>query len=258
MRAWLLRAGVPVTGDYRLSGVLVPPLLKELVPSGFEYGTNLLVEFDPDSIWYETSLTIAAHALKAGIRTDYHTFQHTPNDIGKAFGRLGLDVKNLEDGDMLWIEDSYTTQTGLSAPQDQSDYSQVSVKLSDWSIGLAKDIKGGMPEVWKRRLHIDDNTGILLQYNEEKAIIDFLRTRVIPHSRARECVVLLSLVKGVASPPFYKQFESLCDGIIDFKSEERENELQHHVRIRSLRGRGYDSRWRRLRLLDNGEVTLAD
>lgn len=241
-----------------MSSALAPPLLKELVPSGFEYGTNLLVEFDPDSIWYETSLTIAAQALKAGMRTDYHTFQHTPEDIRKAFYRFGLDVKKLEDGDNLWIEDSYTVQTGLHAPQDQSDYTQVSVKLSDWSIGLAKDIKGGMPEAWKRRLHIDDNTGILLQYNEEKPMIDFWRTRVIPHSRARDCVVLQSLVRGVASAPFYKQFESLCDGIIDFKIEEHENELQHHVRVRSLRGRGYDSRWRRLRLLDNGEVTLAD
>lgn len=253
-----LTVGIPVTGDYRLSSALAPPLLKELVPSGFEYGDNLAVEFDADSIWFETSLTIAAQAVKAGIRTDYHTLQHPPNDIKKAFGRFGLDVKKLEDDDMLWIEDSYTVQTGLSAPQDQSDYTQVSVKLSDWSIGLAKDIKGGMPEIWKRRLHVDDNTGVLLQYNEEKTFIDFWRTRVIPHSRARECVVLQSLVKGVASPPFYKQFESLCDGIIDFKSEERENELQHYARVRSLRGRGYDSRWRRLSLLDNGEVTITD
>ncbi len=258
MKAWLPRVGVPVTGDYSLSGALVPPLLKELVPGGFEYGNHLLVEFDPDSLWYETSLTVAAQAVKAGIRTDYHTLQHPPDDIGKAFGRFGLDVKKLENEDMLWIQDSYTVQTGLNAPQDQSDYTQVSLKLSDWSIGLAKDIKLGMPEVWKRRLHIDDNSTVLLQYNEEKAFIDFWRTRFIPHSRTRECVVLQSFVKGVASTQFYKQFESLCDGIIDFKVEEGEKEVQHYVRVRSLRGRGCDSRWRQLRLSDNGEVTLVD
>jgi KaiC/GvpD/RAD55 family RecA-like ATPase len=59
------------------------------------------------------------------------------------------------------------------------------------------------------------------------------------------------------SPDFPKQYESLSDGIIDFKSEERDNELQHYVRIRSLRDRGCDSRWKKLRLSDNGEVTLA-
>ena len=241
-----------------MSTVMAPPFLKELVPSGFEYGANLLVEFDSDSVWYETSLTITAGATRAGIKTDYHNFQHTPDDIRKALARLGLDVKKLEDTDMLWIVDSYTVQTGLDTSKDQSDVTELSVKLPDWSIALAKDLKTGISEAMKRRLHIDDNTGILLQYNEEKAIIDFWRTRYIPYSRARECVVVHSILKDVASPSFYKQYESLCDGIIDFKSEERENELQHYVRIRSLRGRGCDSRWRTLRLSDNGEVTLVE
>jgi KaiC/GvpD/RAD55 family RecA-like ATPase len=235
---------------------MTPPFLKELVPGGFEYGSNLLVEFDSDSVWYETSLTIAAGALRAGIKIDYHNFQHTPSDIRKAFDRRGLDVKKLEDNDMLWIVDSFTVQTGLDTSKDQSDVTQVSVKLSDWSISLAKDLKMGISETMKRRLHIDDNTGILLQYNEEKAIIDFWRTRYIPYSRARECVNIYSLLTSVASTSFYKQYESLSDGIIDFKSEERENQFQHFVRVRSLRGRGCDARWRKLRLSDNGEVTL--
>jgi len=237
---------------------MVPPFLKELVPSGFEYGANLLVEFDSYSVWYETSLTIAAHALRTGIKVDYHNFQHTPGDIRKAFDRWGLDVKKLEDEDMLWIVDSYTVQTGVDSSRGRSDVTEVSVKLSDWSIALAKDLKAGISEAMKKRLHIDDNTGILLQYNEEKSIIDFWRTRYIPYSRARECVMIQALLKGVASASFYKQYESLCDCIIDFKSEERENELQHYVRVRSLRGRGCDSRWRKLRLSDKGEVTLVD
>ncbi len=237
---------------------MAPPLLKEMVPSGFEFGTNLLVEFEPDSLWYDTSLTIAARALMAGIKIDYHILQHPPGDITTAFQRWGLNVKKLEDEDLLWIIDSYTPQTGLDVPQDQSDYAQFSVKLSDWSIALAKELKAGISDVMKRRLHIDDNSGILLQYNEEKMMIDFWRTRYIPYSRARESVVIQTLLRNVASTSFYKQFESLFDGIIDFKSEERENELQHYVRVRSLRGRGCDSRWRKLRLSDNGEVTLID
>ena len=241
-----------------MSTMMVPPFLKELVPSGFEYGSNLLVEFDSDSVWYETSLTIAAHALRAGIKIDYHNFQHTPSDIRKALDRRGLDVKKLEDNDMLWVVDSYTVQTGFDTSKDQTDVTQVSVKLPDWSIALARDLKTGISETMKRRLHIDDNTGTLLQYNEEKAIIDFWRTRYIPYSRARECVNIYSLLTNVASTSFYKQYESLSDGIIDFKSEERENELQHYVRIRSLRGRGCDSRWKKLRLSDNGEVTLVE
>jgi len=248
-----------------LSDVLNVPILKTLVPSGIEYGANLLVEFEPDSLWYETSSTITAHALRAGVRTDYHTFQRAPNEIRKTLERLGLDVKRLEQDSSFRILDSYTGQVGLgppeaatATPRETEAAIRQSVKLSDWSISMAREMKAGILEENKRRLHIDDNSGVLLQYNEEKVMIDLWRTRLIPFIRACEIVSLNSLVKGVASTAFHKQFESLADGIIDFKSEEREDSIEHYVRVRSLRGKAYDPRWRRLRLLENAEVTLAD
>ena len=109
-----------------MSDALLPPLLKELIPNGVEYDTSLLIEFDSDSIWFETSLTIAVQAMKAGIRTHYHTFQHPPDDIRKTFYRFGLDVKKLEDDDMLWMGDSYTVQTGIGSPKDLSEGTHLS------------------------------------------------------------------------------------------------------------------------------------
>ena len=79
-----------------MSDVVVLPILSDLVPGGFRYGLNIVVEFEPHSLWYETSLTIAAHALRNGARTDYHTFQHIPNEVLGALARFGLDVKKLE------------------------------------------------------------------------------------------------------------------------------------------------------------------
>ena len=40
-----------------------------MVPGGLSYGGHYVVEYDPDSPWYETSLTIAAEALIQGVRT---------------------------------------------------------------------------------------------------------------------------------------------------------------------------------------------
>ncbi len=112
----------------------------QLVPEGFAYGTNLLVEFDPKSIWYETSLTIAAHALKDGIRTDYHTFQHYPAEVLDGLAKFGLSVENLQEDGTLSIIDSYTVQLGLGAPKvpaGRAHFQSQSVKLSDWSLALS-------------------------------------------------------------------------------------------------------------------------
>lgn len=238
-------------------------ILRGLIPDGIEYGTSLLVEYEPDSLWYETSLTLAAQALKDGVRTDYHTFQHMPEEIRKDLTKLGLDIKKLEDAATLRILDSYTIQTGLTAPEIQQrsqvprHYSQ-SLKLADWSIADVQRIKAGVPDMDKRRLHIDDNTGILLQYNEEKTFIDNWRTRSRPHTKVQEIVLFNSLPTGASSDAFTKQFETLSDCIIDLETREKGDLIEHYLRVRIVRGQRYESRWRRLQLLDNGEVALTD
>jgi len=246
-----------------LSSSLALPLLKELFPDEIEYGTILLVEFGPDSMWYETSLTIAAQALRSGIKTQYHTFQRMPPEIRGALAGFGLDVKKLEDEHIFEVIDSYTAQTGLGTPEKgTASVASGSLKLSDWSIRTAQAIKSGYPEEGKRWLHIDDNTSILNKYNSENAIIEYWRTRNIPEARVSEDVTLHSLLTGSTSDTFRNQFESLHDGIIDFKTEEkgrrRRRRLEHFVSARILRGRRYSSRWRRLKLLRNGEVALTD
>ncbi len=236
-------------------------ILRKMIPDGLEYGTSLLVEYDSRSIWFETSLTIAADALRTGIRTGYHVFQRTPTKVVNALEALGLNVDRLRAEDVLRILDSYTVQTGIGAPTElgksSSKFLTQSVKISDWSIGIGQQIKVGPTQEDRRRLHIDDNTGVLLQYNDEKTIIDFWRTRVIPHNQVHEGVGFFSLMKGVASEAFYRQFEGLCDGVMEFKAQDKTDGIEQLVRVTTLRGRAYDSRWQQIRLSDNGEVVLV-
>jgi KaiC/GvpD/RAD55 family RecA-like ATPase len=243
-----------------LSNALPIPILNELVNEGFEYSQLLLVVYEPDSLWYDASLTIAARGVKDGIRIEYHSYEHVPSKIREAFTALGLNVKKLEEEDRLRILDSYTVQTGLGSPEkpSKSKIATQPLKLSDSSIEFAQQIKAGIPEMDRRWLHIDDNWGVMLQYNDEKAILNFSRTRMPLWVSARETTFIIAMMTGIASEAFYKQFVAAYDGIIDFRSEEKSGQVEQLVRVRLMRRKKYDSRWHKLRLLDNGEVALAD
>ncbi len=241
-----------------MSDTLSLPILKDLIPEGVEYGSNLLVEFEPRSIWFEASLTLASHALRNRVKTEYHTFQRAPKEIRKVLGRMGVDVEAAQKGGNFAIIDSHTIQTGIGTPETLENVIAQSVKLADWSIGFIKQLKAGIKPEDLKWLHIDDNTSILLEYNQEKDFIDLWRTRVIPYIKDCESVLVYSVVTGVASDAFQRKLESLCDGIIDFKTEEKEGRVEQIVRVGSLRGRNVDSRWRRLKCLENGEVMIAE
>ena len=244
-----------------MPATIAVPLLGDLAPEGFVYTGQYLVEFDADSLWYETSLTIAALALGRGMKTEYHVFQHFPNEALDALSRLGIDAKKLEQDGLLSVWDSYTPTTEFEASKLTGiGWESSRGKPLDIVKGAAKWVertKAGFPEEEKGWLHLDDNTAIFLQYNDEKTVIDSWRTALVPAVRARECPHFLAFPKGVASDAFYTKFEALCDGIIDLKSEEKGDRIERFLRIRTLRGKTFDSRWHRLQVRGNGEVAIA-
>ena len=235
------------------------PLLKELVPGGVEYGSVLLVEFEPQSCWYDAAYTIAAQALRNKLKTDVHIFQHIPTEVRADLTRLGLDLKALEEADLFRFIDSYTVQIGIGmpdVPKGSDAFKTQSVKMEDWGKSVAAQIGTVTQESEKYRLHIDDNTAVLTRYNSEHDVVDYWRTRIIPLYKSRKSVLVNAVALGTASDYFYKQQESMCDMIIDFRCREVDDRMEHYVRVRSIRGKSVDSGWHRLQLLDNGEVAL--
>lgn len=239
------------------------PIFSDIVPGGFTYGANYLIEFQPSSLWYEVSLTIAARALKSGVRTHFHTFMHVPGEVREGLQKLGIDVKKLESEDRFRLIDSYTSLTGLPIqPESTRLYSRTSVSLNDpeyldrYTENIADLVKNGAPDSEKNWLHLDDNTSIFNRYFKEQDVLNIFQTRVFQLTRILNLSAFHSVVTGVWSDSFYKQFEAQCNGVIDFKAEEDEGQLENYVRVRSIRGKPCDSRWRHLRLEDNGQVVL--
>ncbi len=247
-----------------MTGSLAFPILNPMIPGGLRYGGHYVVEYDSDSPWYETSLTITAEALRQGVRTEYHVFIHPPDHIRNDLSRLGLDIRQLERNDTFRILDTYDVMTGLAAPEKpeamslkgREPFEAHTFDLVHWSSKVEKMIREGVSPDEKQWLHLDDNTSILNHYSEEKLIIDMWRTRFIPYARVRELAMIHSFVMGVASDTFYRNFEALCDGIFDLRSLEEEGRFQHYARARTMRGTTIDTRWRQLQLKDNGRVQV--
>jgi KaiC/GvpD/RAD55 family RecA-like ATPase len=225
------------------------PLLYKGLPGGLRYGANYLVEFEPQSLWFEMSLTLCAQALRMGIRTDYHVFTHISEDIRAKLGHLGLDVAKLESDDTFRIIDSYSVQTGRGPAQRVGKTTTLewvdlkSMSMDDWNFSTSGVLKAEVPEVDKRRFHIDDNTSVLVQFNNEKSVAEHFRTHTIPFARHLQLAAIHAVATGIFSDSFYRQFESFCDGIIDVKAQEVRGRMSYYMRVRKVGGEKTDSAW---------------
>jgi len=206
---------------------------------------------------------MAALSVKQGTKTDYHVFQHFPNEAVEALSKLGIDTNKAEQDGMLDIWDSYTATTEYEAAEKRRTEFLAGEQPREKPLNLRKSaeywnrrVKEGFTELEKDRLHFDDNCSIFLQYNDEKTMVDVWRTAVVPVLRARGLAAFHAFVRGSASAEFFTKFEALCDGVVDLKAEEEGGRIENYIRIRILRGKKFDSRWHRIELMDNSEVAL--
>src|SRR2546425_723946 len=145
-------------------------ILEDLVPNGIRFGASYLVEFGPDSPWYETSLTIAASGLRNGARTEYHTYMHPPHEVRESLTKLGLNVKELERKDQLRILDTYDVMTGLAHPETpegmrskgREAYEHQSFDLNHWSSKVVNIIREGVVEDEKQWLQIHNDGSVTI------------------------------------------------------------------------------------------------
>ncbi|MGP8070014.1 MAG: RAD55 family ATPase [Candidatus Bathyarchaeia archaeon] len=231
---------------------LIEDLLTEPLPAG----SNLLVVYDATSQWYRVSLNIAREWLRAGGDVGYNVAAQRPDNIRSQLEKLGLSVKELEAGGKLEIWDWYSATLGQK-PKDAL-VGASSLKAADLSISIAQDeLKPAMAgEAYPEYLRIWDNSSVLARFNEDKAWVEFLLTRIFPSGSYTKSTLLVGLIRGVHSEWVYGQLEDAADGVIDCKLEEIGEETSDVLRIRSMRNVGYDRKWHRLNIGENLEVTI--
>jgi len=219
-------------------------------------GSNLLVEFDPASQWYNSCVTMAAGWAKQGGDVGYNGFVQTPESIRMQLARLGLNVEELEGQDRLRIYDWYTPTLGRKSKER---YGIESLKVIDQSIQFRlteDDLNAPAESEWFESIRIADNFSALARFNEERAWVEFMLTRVLPIGPVKKSTLVFGIMKGVHSEWAYKQLEGSADGIIEFRLDEAEGMPKDVVQVRTMRNVHYNRKLTELIVRGNFEVTL--
>jgi KaiC/GvpD/RAD55 family RecA-like ATPase len=232
------------------------PLIDDLTVGQTPQGSNILVEFDAASQWYNCCLTIAAGWMKDGGNVGYNGFTRPPDDIRSHLRRLGLDVDGSERNDRLRVYDWYTSTLGRKSKER---YGIDSLRVADQSIvfRLTEDELSNPEETeWLESLRIADNFSVLARFNEERPWIEFMLTRVFPIGPVRKSTLVFGIMKGVHSEWALRQLEGSADGILDFKLDDVNGKFRDVIQIRTMRNVHFNRQPVELKMGENFEVTL--
>lgn len=224
------------------------PVLDRLIPEGIPYGRTVIVEFDPDSVWYPLAVNMIAKCLKSQVGADYHAFSNHPDDIRANLSKLGIDARQDEESGLLWIIDFYSPGIGV---QSKEKWTVSSLKLTD--IGIDRRRRH---QVQRQCLHVDDNFSIVFDQNEAKDVVQFLRSKILPGTRESQRIQLLGLMRGVHSEYVYRSLEDAAYGVVDIRTQEAAGKPESFVRVRSMKAGTHDGAWHQLTLGPDFQIAL--
>ena len=231
---------------------LIENLLSEPLPAG----SNLLVEYDAASQWYRASLNITREWLRAGGEVGYNVAAQPPDSLRSQLRKLGLNVEEFEAVGKLEIWDWYTATLGQKSKEKFVGAS--TLKAADLSIDIGREeLRPAMAgETYPDYLRIWDNCSVMARFNDDKAWVEFLLTRLFPSGFHSKSTFMVGVIRGIHSDWVYRQLEDAADGVIDFKIDEIDEETRDVFRIRSMRNVPFDRRWHQLKIGDNLEVSI--
>ncbi len=249
-------------------------LLAKLIPDGVRAGTMLLVEFDPDSQWLSVATTITSHFVRENRHVGYLAMVRPVADVERCLSALGTDLGPAVQSGRFVIEDWYSPtlsggrlesidQRGPMFERTSTGLRVRSLKVNDLSVEWLKTSKAG-PQIYDIIDHwpagslvIVESFSSMLRFNDERAFVEWVESRVNPEERKRKGITIQGLVRGLHSDWLYKRMESASDGIIDVRVMERGDETKNLLRLRTLKGQPHDTRWHEIEIKSNGEAILS-
>lgn len=235
----------------------------------------LLIEYDPESQWFAVASTIAARYFTDNRHVGYLAMARPSEEFKGSLSLLGIDIATAQKEGRLAVEDWYSASLTGGRLEPSNSQAAVfesiegelrvrSLKVADLSIEWLKTSKVGprpsydIVDYWPAgSLIICESLSSILRFNDEKAFVEFMESRVFPEERKRKSITLQALVRGLHTDWLYKRLEGACDAVVDLHVIEREGEIKNMLRIRSLRGQPHDARWHEVQIKPNGEASLV-
>ena len=252
------------------------PLVAPLIPGGIRPGTMFVVEFDPDSQWFAVAATIAAGFYQEKRHVGYLAMVRSPEDVRDNLSALGVNVSGAEKAGLLAVQDWYSASLSGGRLETANRGSRMfdsvegrlrvlSLKVADLSVDWLKTSKSTPDPVYDIVDHwpagsliIVESFSSILRFNEEKAFVEWIESRVNPAERKRKSITLQGFVRGIHSDQLYKLMENASDGVIDLRVQEKSEGTRNALRVRGLKGRPHDSQWHEIEIRSSGEAALAD
>lgn len=215
------------------------PILVDLIPAGVPYRTAFVIEYDPDSSYYQILESIVHDLLSAGQVVSFFDYTRFPDQVRQDLRALGSDIDTLEAQGKFRLYDGYSATLGVKSKEKLAFES---LKVADISLYFLKMTKDENPI--RNDVGFSDSGTIGLRYNEEKAFLDWYATRVIPRVKLHDRISFSAFVSEVHSAPFYKSIEDMCDGVIDVKFDDSEGTPRTRLRVRAFKAGQFNGSWR--------------
>ena len=177
-------------------------------------------------------------------------------------GKLGTDATKYERSGSLRIIDDYSSLSVVKPERlgySSDSWRQTSaIDLKEWWDLAQHQLQKGIEEKEKRWLYIVEDGSYLSKYNNPTELGRYLKHAWIPWCKARQLLVLAGGLRLDWSDTRRTEFESLCDGAVEFRTLERNGIIEQVVRLRKMVGHSFDSSWHLLGLSEDGEVQVIE
>jgi len=228
------------------------PILAELIPGGVPHRTAFVIEYDPDSSYYQILESTVHDLLSAGQVVSFFDYTRFPDQVRRDLRALGSDIDAFETQKRFLLYDGYSATLGVKSKEKLAFES---LKAADISLHFLKMTKDENPV--RNDVGFSDNGTVSLRYNDEKTFLDLYASRVIPRIKLHDRISFSGFVNGVHSAAFYKSMEDMCDGVIDIKFDDSIGTTQTKLRVRSFKMGQFDGSWRRVKF-DGAHATLTN